>query len=1121
MSRGRGQIKTCPLPLDRCRESEDENDMAKFCGKCGSKLDEATGLCPKCDAEKLAKRSAESLKEKEKQEASVKPEKPLSKREIKKQKKADKKASRKARKKEKRARWSTGKKVRRFLLKFILIVLLLTVLAAGVTGVLVYFDIAEMPAVESILKRIKCLPKYNTIQAGANEDTLLVDFNSNESYFWENEHEDVIFSVLVKGQQPDAVDLYSDSSKKAICQMFDNGKNGDLVAGDGVYSCTISVSSDLGDLSYYSKLGEHISNSVYLYFFEKPTKDSAQEIKIFQDEILEIEDAFCNNTGYIDESKLNDALKEVENYAETLYKNGDVLYYEASTSSVLLKFKNGLTYVYLPKRSGIDIADNTTNISVLTLQPCLNTYSSEINDFLKLPDSSAEQISNKLPEYSFQIENNYDNQNVTLDLIKSFSGNQVVIWHGHGAYSKSLHSYLLTGEKFDWDAWWWDPIYCLDSLQNRIVECSNGNVAFTSKYVDKYCKQMDGAFLYLAACQSGKDSALANSFINKGATTVVANSETIYTIYNLQIQNATLVNMTQRNKETGQLYTLNEALTKAKEEFGEDDSAYGDKEEIAYPMIFGGQKAESFSFYDTSSYVHNQVPSGAVKFNGHYYYVYDVDTVTDWNMAQEYCEAQGGYLATITSQEENEFLYNYIHQRGYESAYFGLTDEGSEGTWSWCNGEPLSYVNWADGEPNNENGSENYGMLYWKYIDGAWNDGDFGHMTDSGGTAFICEWGEYTTAPVDSPIQGPVRTTSDERDIVLVLDVSGSMSGTPIAETQKASTKFVNTILDEDASVGVVTYDNSAYVLSDFSVSKDSLTSVLSDIYSGGGTNIESGLSEARRMLSTSGAKKKIIVLMSDGEPNDGKDGDPLIDYADEIKNDGIIIYTLGFFESLGSYKSSAQILMEDIASDGCHYEVASADDLVFFFEDMADQINGQKYIYIRIACPVDVSVTYNEETLCSDEDGLSLRTDFGTLTFEENEDETDNDDRIKVLRLKEGADYDVKIVGTGRGIMDYTIGFMDENGDYGDFRRFENIKITKRTKIDTVASISDESVLKIDEDGDGKYDLKLRATENGYGEEVDNSIALYVIAGGSAVLLLLIIILVSKKKHKNMMEEK
>ena len=76
-------------------------------------------------------------------------------------------------------------------------------------------------------------------------------------------------------------------------------------------------------------------------------------------------------------------------------------------------------------------------------------------------------------------------------------------------------------------------------------------------------------------------------------------------------------------------------------------------------------------------------------------------------------------------------------------------------------------------------------------------------------------------------------------------------------------------------------------------------------------------------------------------------------------------------------------------------------------------------------------------------------------LAFEENEDKSNGiDDRIKVLRLKEGADYDVQINGTGYGHMNYTIGFMDENGDYNDLRKFRNIKITKKTEIDTVATI-------------------------------------------------------------------
>lgn len=532
---------------------------------------------------------------------------------------------------------------------------------------------------------------------------------------------------------------------------------------------------------------------------------------------------------------------------------------------------------------------------------------------------------------------------------------------------------------------------------------------------------------------------------------------------------------------------------------------------IAFMTDFGVLAEETTQH----GYKKSDIPDGSVEFNGHYYYLFDVDetAVATWNDAKAYCESEGGYLAAITSQQENDFLYDYICQRGYESAYFGLTDAGSEGTWSWCNGEPVSYVHWASGEPNNE-GGENYGMFYWKYPDATWNDGDFGSGTQNGGKAFICEWGEYTTA------QEPERTTSGERDIVLVLDVSGSMAGSPMEETKKASVKFIDTILDEDASIGIVTYDDSASMQADFSADKAALEATVSGIYDGGSTNIEAGLAEAEAMLRTSGARKKIIVLMSDGEPNAGKEGDELIAYADSLKEKGIIIYTLGFFESLGGYKSSAQTLMEGIASDGCHYEVASADDLVFFFEDMADQINGQKYIYIRIACPVDVTVAYNGEILSSEEDRLNVRTEFGTLTFEEREDgsSADAEDRIKVLRLKEGAEYDVRINGTGRGLMDYTIGFMDENGEYSDFRRFEKVKITRKTKIDTVAAVSETSVLNIDEDGDGRYDLKLRAEENGYGEEVDNSLLIYAAIGGGALLLVVVLVLVvrgNRKKRK------
>ena len=368
---------------------------------------------------------------------------------------------------------------------------------------------------------------------------------------------------------------------------------------------------------------------------------------------------------------------------------------------------------------------------------------------------------------------------------------------------------------------------------------------------------------------------------------------------------------------------------------------------------------------------------------------------------------------------------------------------------------------------------------------------------------------------------GAVRTTSDERDIVLVLDVSGSMDGQPISETRNATAEFIETAMHEDASVGIVTYNYTANMLADFSMNEDYLKEIAGRLRAGGGTNIEDGLLKAREMLDSSNAKKKIIVLMSDGEPNNGKVGEDLISYANEIKQDGTYIYTLGFFGNLGMNKSSAQYLMENIASDGCHYEVASADDLRFFFGDIADQINGTKYIYVRIACPVDVSVSYGGEKLSSSGEGANTRTSFGTLTFEESEEQSENstDDRVKILRLKEGVDYDIKIRGNGTGSMDYTIGFMDENGEYSDLRKFKNVKIKKRTKIDTVANNADKTVMNVDTDGDGKYDITYEATANSNGKKVDNSYIyriIYISICSVAGIILLIVILIFIKKYKN-----
>ncbi len=131
-----------------------------------------------------------------------------------------------------------------------------------------------------------------------------------------------------------------------------------------------------------------------------------------------------------------------------------------------------------------------------------------------------------------------------------------------------------------------------------------------------------------------------------------------------------------------------------------------------------------------------EIPKKDNKADLHTYKIFESNN--GFEAAKKSCKDKGGYLATITSEEENTYVYNFMRGQGYESAYFGLTDIEDD-TWKWVNGEKLDYTNWAEGEPNHENNVEHYGMFYWKnkYT---WNDGDFGTSTVAGGNAYICEF---------------------------------------------------------------------------------------------------------------------------------------------------------------------------------------------------------------------------------------------------------------------------------------------------------------------------------------------------------------------------------------------
>lgn len=123
--------------------------------------------------------------------------------------------------------------------------------------------------------------------------------------------------------------------------------------------------------------------------------------------------------------------------------------------------------------------------------------------------------------------------------------------------------------------------------------------------------------------------------------------------------------------------------------------------------------------------------------NGHSYeYVctgYNPDNRLSWYDAEALAERAGGYLATITSAQENDWIWNNLGGTQLAHSWLGgYQPAGSpepDGNWQWVTGEAWTYSNWAPGEPsdfrgNDPNGESALMLGRWGDPINWWNDLD-------------------------------------------------------------------------------------------------------------------------------------------------------------------------------------------------------------------------------------------------------------------------------------------------------------------------------------------------------------------------------------------------------------
>mgnify|MGYP000521741728 CR=1 FL=1 len=139
--------------------------------------------------------------------------------------------------------------------------------------------------------------------------------------------------------------------------------------------------------------------------------------------------------------------------------------------------------------------------------------------------------------------------------------------------------------------------------------------------------------------------------------------------------------------------------------------------------------------------------------NGHFYR--PISTGAFYNNAKSAAAAttfkgQQGYLVTITSADEDAFIFNNVPQ---SQIWFALSDVAQEGFWridagpengtliKTANGQYTGniagqYNNWAPGEPNNS-GGEHYAVTKWN--GSQWND-----LPNGFSCPYVIEYGTWT-----------------------------------------------------------------------------------------------------------------------------------------------------------------------------------------------------------------------------------------------------------------------------------------------------------------------------------------------------------------------------------------
>ena len=192
-------------------------------------------------------------------------------------------------------------------------------------------------------------------------------------------------------------------------------------------------------------------------------------------------------------------------------------------------------------------------------------------------------------------------------------------------------------------------------------------------------------------------------------------------------------------------------------------------------------------------------------------------------------------------------------------------------------------------------------------------------------------------------------------NLAIVLDRSGSMSGSKLEQAKQAAALLVDE-LDRDDVLSIVLYESEIQVVRSAARVGDQhreIKRLIERIETGGSTALYGGVEEGSRQLREFLSKERInrVMLLSDGIANVGpSDNREIAALGTRIAREGMSVTTIG----LGSDYNETLMTALAEASDANYYYVADVEKLPQVFEKELGELKSivAREVVIEIRCP-------------------------------------------------------------------------------------------------------------------------------------------------------------------------